>query len=161
MDARPLSERRNARPKLRDSEAFHLGNPLRIDRLHQLEQPQIERQIGHVNDPLVPAEYKARRKEQAARRAVPGDAIEVAKLGDGLAGRVDDDDLVRLVRRHPDVVVLVDGEPISTVDAVHEDYRRPGASAAHRNPDDLIVAGIRNKQSSSSLVELETIGAEW
>src|SRR5262245_36641551 len=69
--------------------------------------------------------------------------------------------LVGLVRRHPDVVVLVDDEPVGTIDAVDEHDRRAGASAAHRNPDDLIVACIRNKQSISSLVELETVGPEW
>src|SRR5215470_3107655 len=80
---------RNARRKFRDRVALHRSDPLRINRLCQPEQSKVERQIGHVKNLLVAAEYEASRKEQAVCRAILGDAIEVAKLGDRLAGRVD------------------------------------------------------------------------
>src|SRR2546422_11011992 len=38
-------------------------------------------------------------------------------------GWVDNDDLVGLVRRHPEVVVLIEDQAVGAVDAVHEDRR--------------------------------------
>ena len=43
--------------------------------------------------------------KQALGRAVIDESVEIAKLSDDLAGFVDDDDLVRLVGRHPEIVV--------------------------------------------------------
>src|SRR5437870_2362800 len=43
---------------------------------------------------------------------------EVAQLRDRATGWVDNDDLVGLVRRHPEIVVLIDDQAVGAVDAV-------------------------------------------
>ena len=91
-----------------DRVPLHLLSPLRIDRLRQVETPQIERQVRHVDE--VVHHDEACREEQAVGRALAIDAVEIAQLGDHPAGRIDDDDLVRLVRGDPQVVRCVDDE---------------------------------------------------
>src|SRR5215831_1726359 len=97
-----IRNRRNARAQLGDAVALDLGRPLRVYRLGDADRGEIQLQIGHEQPFAVLAEGGARRKQQAARYAVLADAVEVAELGDRLAGGVDHHDLVRLVGRDPD-----------------------------------------------------------
>ena len=140
-----------------------LSRPGRIDR-YVLglagRYAQIKREVGYVQRLLVAAESGTRRKKQALGRAVIDESVEIAKLSDDLAGLVDDDDLVRLVGRHPEIVVTVEHKPVRTVDAVDEDGRRAGRAAAHWNLHDRVVTGVSDEQDVLSLVEAEAIRAE-
>ena len=70
-----------------------LRHPLRIDCLRQAGgRMQIKRQIGDVDEIVHP--HEARRKQQAHRRTVPIDTVEVAELRDDAARGIDDDDFV-------------------------------------------------------------------
>src|SRR5438093_2424125 len=68
--------------------------------------------------------WRTRLAERESSRPPPSvDPAEVAQLRHHATGWVENDDLVGLVRRHPEVVVLVDDQAIGAVDAVHEDRR--------------------------------------
>ena len=121
---------------------------------------QIEREVGYEQRLLVAAEIGSCRKKQALGRAIIDEFVEIAKLSDNLAGLVDDDDLVRLVGRHPQIVVTVDHEPVRAVDAVDEDGWRAVRAAAHRNLHDRVVAGVGDEQDGLRLVEAQAVGAE-
>ena len=91
------------------------------------------------------------------------DAVEVAELGDDAAGRIDDDDLVGLVRRDPQIVARVDDEAVGAVDRVHEHFgraRRAGRSVRQRNAHDRVVARIGDEQRRCVAIEREAVGAE-
>src|SRR5690348_17079316 len=85
--------------------ARHLRSPLRIDGRKSEYRPQIEREIGDQH--RLAAEYQTGREQQSSRRAFVVDPVEIAELGDRLAGRIDDDDFVRLIGDDPDVVAVV------------------------------------------------------
>src|ERR1043166_2539994 len=99
--------------------------PLRVHRLSEAEESQVEREIRNIERFPIRAKRGACWEEQAMRHAILVHAGEIAELGDRLAGLVDDDDLVRLVGRGPDIVMRVDDDAIGAVDAVDEDAWRP------------------------------------
>src|SRR5262249_21192083 len=91
------------------------------------------------------------------------DGAEVAELGDHASiRRLDDDDLVGLVRGYPDTVLNVDDETVGPVDAVHEDERlaRDERRATHRDLHDRVVARIGDEECCLALVEGDPVGAE-
>src|SRR6516225_9002229 len=105
-----LPDRRNARGQPRDAVARHLAGPLRVDRLSDADRAQIQFQVGHQQRCAVLAEGGACRKQQSLRHSIH-DAIEVAELGDRLAGRIDHYDLVGLIGGDPDIVVGIETIP--------------------------------------------------
>src|SRR5947208_16431366 len=107
----------NAEANARDGVRLYLSRPLTVHRLLPGDRTQVERQVGDV-DPLAAA-HQARREEQPDRRAV-AHAVEIAELGDDLAGLVGHHDLVRLIRADPDVVVPVGKQAVGAVYAVGE-----------------------------------------
>src|SRR6267378_8048767 len=77
---------RNAEANARDSVRLHFRSPLAIHRLLRGDRrTQVERQVGDV-EPLAAA-HQARGEQQADGRAV-AHAVEIAQLGDDLAGLV-------------------------------------------------------------------------
>src|SRR5207237_8927180 len=76
---------------LRDRVALDLIGPLGIDRLNIWRDAQlkIEGQIGHIERPPIETERRACREQQPLRDAVLVDAVEIAELGENLAGLVD------------------------------------------------------------------------
>ena len=92
---------------------------------------------------------------------MPVDAVEIAELGDHLAGLVDDDDLVFLIGANPNVVVAVDHDPVRGVDAGAENRRRSGAAVViHRDLNDLMKGGVGDEQDRALIIELDAVGAE-
>ena len=73
-------EGRDARFDARDRVTLGSGGPLRVDRLDQPEQPQIQRQVADVKVFAVFAEIGARRKQQAARHTGRVQAVEIPEL---------------------------------------------------------------------------------
>ena len=87
----PLPQRLEICAELRDRVALDLIGPLGIDRLNIWRdgQSQIEGQIGHIERPPIETERRACREQQPLRDAVLVDAVEIAELGENLAGLVD------------------------------------------------------------------------
>src|SRR5712691_3812078 len=135
---------------------LHLLGPLGVDRL-ETEAGGVEGKIRDEHE--LAAEHEARREEEAARLPALADAVEVAQLRDRLARLVDDHDLVRLIRAHPDVVLLVDREPVGPIDAVGE--LDGGLDAAGgRDLEDGVVTGVRDEHRAPVLVEGDAVRAE-
>lgn len=156
-----VGQARDNRPDPRDGVVLGLRSPLRVDRhVRRVEQPKIERQVRDVEEVSVFAEVGARRKYQSVRHAGFIETVEIAELGDRLAGRINDDDLIGLVGRDPDIVVRIEHEAVGAVDAVDEHRGRSRAAGGHRNLDDRVVAGIGDEQRVTGLVEAESVGAE-
>src|SRR4051794_3496576 len=107
-----VADARNAGANARYGLRLDLRGPLTVDGLRSANARQIERKVGDVDPVALPDQ--ARREQQPDGRAVPIDAVEVTELGDDLAGLVDDHDLVGLVGRDPDVVVLVEDQAVGT-----------------------------------------------
>ena len=159
------SNRRDPGGQPRDRVPRHLRGPRRVDRPERgAEQPEIEREVRH--EERVAAEAQARREEQAHRRALLAEAAEVSELRDGAPARIDDHDLVRLVRDDPEVVVRVHDDAIRAVDARHEDLGRARRAAAagrpadHRHLHDRVVAGVRHEERRLLPVEAQPVRAE-
>ena len=71
------------------------------------------------------------------------DAAEVSELGNDKSGAVEHYDLVRLIRRDPEVVRVVDEQSVGAVNAVDEDLGRSRRTAwTERDLDNGVVAGV-------------------
>src|SRR5262245_27816379 len=81
-------------PDARDRPARHVFLLLVADRRRERE-----REVRHEH--VVADDHHARREKQAVGRAVLADALELAESCDDPPVPVDPDDLVALVRRHP------------------------------------------------------------
>src|SRR5450432_1801738 len=110
-----LSAGRNTSLDTRNRIALDLGGPLRVDRFHKPDDPKIKRQIRNIEEVSVLAEVRTGWEKQTARHPGFVDAVEIAELRDRLAGRVDNDDLVGLISRDPEVVVRIYHEDIGSV----------------------------------------------
>src|SRR5271154_2893512 len=88
------------------------------------------------------------------------DTAEVAQLGDGLSGGVDYDNLIALIGRDPEIVVVVDEQAIGPVDAVGKYRRRAGRCSRDGNLYDGVVASIRDEHCVLVLVESEPVRAK-
>src|SRR6266849_7523302 len=100
-----------------DRVALYLQRPWRIDRGLCPREGQEQGQVRHVQSFAVQAEGQARREQEAAHQAAFADAVEIAKLRDHLAGLVEHDDVVFLIGADPEIVVVVDRNPVRRVDA--------------------------------------------
>ncbi len=67
-----------------------------------------------------------------------------------------------MVRRDPEVVVLVDDQAVGAVDAVGEDARRAMhmGHSVEWNLDDAVVAGVGHEQDGLLVIEIQTVGSE-
>src|ERR1051325_8843440 len=158
-----IRQRLEARVDLRHSPVLDLTDPWRVDCYVGRAaggDGQIYRQIGHEHRLLVAAETGARRKQQTFRSAAVDQAVEIAELGEHFPVFVDHDDLVRLVRANPEVVLIVEDQPVGAVDAVGEDRRSAGSAAGHRDLHDGVIPGVGDEQGVLRLVEAEAVGAE-
>src|ERR1700724_893754 len=145
----------------RDREMVDLQGPGGIDRRLRPGIRQVDREVRGVDIFAVAAKGRACREEQAARRAVLRDAPEIAKLGDDLAGRIHDHNLVLLIGVDPDIVMGVDGDAVGRVDAGGENYwyaRR--AVSVYRHLDDRVVGGVGDEHRGALVVEFDAVGAE-
>ena len=157
---------RNARYVLldfRDRVELHLSGPRPIDRPQgRPKRANIEREVGDQD--VVAVEYQAIRPEKTDGRTVLVDPAEVAELGDHPALlRLEHHDLVGLIARDPEVVVLVDDDPVrSAAGAVDEDLGRAGLErrAAHRDLHDRVVRGVGDEQRRLLVVERQTVRAD-
>src|SRR5262249_57676574 len=98
-----------------EGEGAELGRRAGIDRGLRAGKGQVEREIRSVNEFAVKAESWARRKQQAARRAIVGNAAKIAELSDDFAARIDHHDLVLLVGIDPEIVIGVDRDTVGRV----------------------------------------------
>ena len=139
-----------------------LARPAGIDRdRRHAGKGQVQREIGDVEPALVRAELDARRKQQALDRAVTGNAVEIALFRHDPATRIDDNDLVTLIGRDPEVIVRVDREPVRAIEAGRERHTRTGAAIClHGNLHDRVVGGVQGEQGRSPVVELDPVRAE-
>jgi hypothetical protein len=106
---------------------LHLVSPRAIDGPQTLgsEGGHIEREVGDKN--VVTVEDKAIRPEKAYGRTIAVDPAEVAEPGDHPAlRRLEHEDLIGLIARNPDVVVVVNDKAVrSAAGAVDEDLGLP------------------------------------
>jgi len=139
-----------------------LEGPAGIDRdRRHASKGQVKCEIGDVEPALVRAELNTRRKQQALDRAVTGNAVEIALFRHDPATRIDDNDLVTLIGRDPQVVVRVHREPIGAIEAGRERHTRTGAAIClHGNLHDRVVSGVQGEQGRSPVVELDPVRAE-
>src|SRR5262249_1256793 len=150
---------------LGDRVALHKIGPLRVNGLRRWRaggKSQVQRQVGHIKRPPVEAESGTRWEQQPLRYAVFIDAIEVAQLGKNLSGGIDNDDLVLLVGRDPDVILTIDPYTIGAVDAVDQYLGLTGDGivglpVGNRDLYDLVIGGVCNQHCRSIDVELDPI----
>src|SRR6185437_3780395 len=121
-------DRRNLRADARYGVGLNLVRVVRNDGLGARGEAQIEREVADDEGAPVRTEGRARREEQALRHAIPVDAVEIAELGERLAGGINDDDLVALIGADPDIALAVDSDAIGAVDAVGQHGRRAGGT---------------------------------
>jgi len=107
------------------------------------DRAQIERQVRDINP--IAAAHEACREEKADRGAVAY-AVEVPELRNGFTSLVGDDDLVCLVRAHPDVIVFVDHQAVRAVNAVGEDARFAGDAPGIGDANHGVVSGIGDEK---------------
>jgi hypothetical protein len=156
-----IAERRDLCAQPRDGEVPDLERPAGIDRGLRAGKGQIEREIRSVDEFAVKAESWARRKQQAARRAIVGNAVEIAELGDDFAARIDHHDLVLLVGIDPEIVIGVDRDAVGRVNTGGEERGRSRrAVAVHRDLDDVVISGVGYEHRRTRPVELDPVGAE-
>jgi hypothetical protein len=109
----------------------------------------------------ISVEGQACREQQAAHDALLVDAPEVSELGDHFPGLVDDDDLVLLIGADPQVVIVVNRDPVRCIDAGDEDRRLAGGVVrVHRNLDDLMKRGVGDEHDRAGVVEFDTVRTE-
>ena len=144
--------------------SFTWSGPRPIDRPQGLaaKRADIERQVGDQD--VVAVEYQAVRPEKTDGRTVLVDPAEVAELGDHPAlFRLEHHDLVGLVARDPEVVVLVDDQAVRpAAGTVDEDLRRAGLQrrAAHRDLHDRVVRRVGDEQRRLLVVERQAVRAD-
>jgi hypothetical protein len=156
-----IAERRDLCTQPRDGEVLDLERPAGIDRGLRAGKGQVEREIRSVDEFAVKAESRARRKQQAARCAIVGNAVEIAELGDDFAARIDHHDLVLLIGVDPEIVLGVDRDAVGRVDAGGEERGRSRrAVAVHRDLDDGVISGVGYEHRRTRPVELDPVGAE-
>src|SRR5262249_2857332 len=114
------TERAEMSSKPRDGKVPDLCAPLRVDRLRQTEHAQIQRKIGHVQKVFVVAEGRTGRKKQSVGQAMIVNAFEIAELGDQFSTRADDYNFISLIGGNPEIVMAINRNTVSAVDAVDE-----------------------------------------
>src|SRR5438445_11153840 len=96
--------------------------------------------------------HEAGGDRESSRPPPSVDPAEVAQLRHHATGWVENDDLVGLVRRHPEVVVLVDDQAIGAVDAVHE-YRRGSEAYLKMARSTVWARGTRWRSGAKSFIK--------
>src|SRR6201993_283414 len=157
----------NARYTLLD---FRHGVELDLIGPRSIDSPQtrpgnganIGRQVRDKH--VVTAKYQAVRPEKTYRRAIFIDAAEVAQFGDDSALlRLEHHNLVGLIAGDPEIVVLVDNDPVwSSAGAVNENLGLTSLErrAAHRNFDDRVLRGVGNEHRRLLVIERDAICAD-
>lgn len=82
------------------------------------------------------------------------------RVGNHLAGGIHNDRLVSLIGRHLQIIVAVDSDPVTAVDAVGEHRRVGRLPAGNLDVDDQIQRCIGHEHSGPGFIEFDSIRTE-